>query len=68
MRQLDRRTFLGLGSLTLAGCEAESTYFGHNRPPSRQRLICATIATEDSLDPAKAADFISEGKYSPRPV
>lgn len=61
MRQLDRRTFIGLGSLTFAGCAKEGQYFGNTLPPNRQQLICATIGTVDSLDPAKSVDFIAEG-------
>lgn len=61
MTCLDRRAFLGLGSLTLAGCATEGQYFGNTRPPRRQQLICATIETGDSLDPAKSADYLSEG-------
>lgn len=61
MKPLDRRTFLGLGSATLAGCGGVSPYFGNTQPPARQQLICATIQTGDSLDPARSADFLSEG-------
>src|SRR5262249_1844721 len=61
MRGLDRRTFLGLGSLTFAGCTKESPYFGNTQPPVSQQLICATIETGDSLDPAKSG-FFAEGK------
>lgn len=48
MRPLDRRTFLSLGSLTLAGCASESPYFGNTQPPSRQELTCAMFATGGS--------------------
>ena len=61
MRQLDRRAFLGLGSLALAGCEREGPYFGETRPPARQQLICATAWTGTSLDPATSVEFIAEG-------
>jgi ABC-type oligopeptide transport system substrate-binding subunit len=61
MRQLDRRAFLGLGSLALAGCEREGPYFGETRPPARQQLICATAWTGTSLDPATATELLAEG-------
>jgi len=61
MKRLDRRTFLGLGSLTFAGCARESPYLGNTHPPARQQLVCATIGSLDSLDPAKSADFVAEG-------
>jgi ABC-type oligopeptide transport system substrate-binding subunit len=61
MSQLDRRTFVALGSLSLAGCARDSCYFGKIQPPARQQLICATIGTGDSLDPAKSVDTLSEG-------
>src|SRR5215471_440069 len=61
MKRLDRRTFLGLGSLTFAGCARESPYLGNTHPPAHQQLVCATIGSLDSLDPAKSADFVAEG-------
>jgi oligopeptide transport system substrate-binding protein len=54
MRQLDRRTFVALGSLSLAGCARGGPYFGDTYPPKSQRRSCAVIDTGDSLDPARA--------------
>ena len=40
MTRFDRRTLLGLGPLTLAGCSSQSPYFGRTNPPVREQLIC----------------------------
>ena len=43
MRPIDRRSFVALGSLTLAGCAREGPYFGNTKPPAGQQLVCAII-------------------------
>ena len=59
---ISRRELLTAASpLALAGCRNESRYFGNTQPPGRQHLICATIDTGGSLDPARSADFVGEG-------
>jgi ABC-type oligopeptide transport system substrate-binding subunit len=61
MRGLDRRTLLGLAPLTFASCARESPYFGNTMPPARQELVCATVDSGGSLDPARSGEFLSEG-------
>jgi oligopeptide transport system substrate-binding protein len=75
MSALDRRSFLGLGSLTLASCEGEGPYFGDTWPPARQELVWAVTAGSVTLDPALAGAAgeaqivrtIFEGLTNPHP-
>ena len=61
MRQLDRRTVLGFGSLAMAGCANDAAYFGNTQPPSRQELRCAVFSGTGTVDPAKTSEFITDG-------
>jgi hypothetical protein len=55
MKDLARRTMLGLGPIALAACGDHERYFGRPKPPSTQRLVYEVPAEPTGFDAASSA-------------